>query len=215
MARPSRNTNQLLIQAARELIPETGCSGLSFRQVAKKAGVNLGMFHYHFKGREDFVRQVLSQIYEDFFSAFSLEIEGEEEAIARLRGMLLMVGKFSRDNRGLIVSLLRDLLNGDEEVSRFLKQNLGRHMRVLYKTIAQAKKEGALKDLPVPMILFHLVGSIGVPHLMADVLARAKVLNPLGLTAMVFNRTFLTDAAIATRVEFILGSVTVPTLTGG
>ncbi|MBC7946203.1 MAG: TetR/AcrR family transcriptional regulator, partial [Burkholderiales bacterium] len=49
MPRPSQNTDRRLIKAARKLLPETGCSGLNLRQVAVKAGVNLGMFHYHFK----------------------------------------------------------------------------------------------------------------------------------------------------------------------
>jgi AcrR family transcriptional regulator len=33
------------------LLPQTGCAGLSVRKVAERAGINLGMFHYHFKSR--------------------------------------------------------------------------------------------------------------------------------------------------------------------
>jgi len=48
MSRPSKNTDKLLIQAGRRLLPETGVSGLSLRRGAQEAGVNLGMFPYYF-----------------------------------------------------------------------------------------------------------------------------------------------------------------------
>ena len=55
MSRPSKNTDRLLIEAAKELIPEAGFKGLKIREVARKAGVNLGMFNYHFKTKEKFL----------------------------------------------------------------------------------------------------------------------------------------------------------------
>ena len=59
MPRPSRNIDQLLIAAALELLPNAGTSVLTIRQVCQHAGVNLGMFHYHFKTRDVFLRAVL------------------------------------------------------------------------------------------------------------------------------------------------------------
>ena len=49
MARPSQNVDQRLLEAGLALLPQTGCAGLSVRRLADHAGVNLGMFHYHFK----------------------------------------------------------------------------------------------------------------------------------------------------------------------
>ena len=62
MSRPSRNVDALLLRAGRELYPETGAAGLSIRKVAERAGVNLGMFHYHFRTKEAFVRQLLQAL---------------------------------------------------------------------------------------------------------------------------------------------------------
>ena len=59
MTRPSRNQDQLLIQAAKRLLPEMGISGMSLQRIADECGVNLGMFHYHFKTKDAFIRKVL------------------------------------------------------------------------------------------------------------------------------------------------------------
>ena len=60
--RPSRNLDRALLAAGRELFPSRGCPGLTVREVAEAAGVNLGMFHYHFKSREAFLRALLQSV---------------------------------------------------------------------------------------------------------------------------------------------------------
>ncbi len=74
MARPSRNLDRALLAAGSELFPVHGCAGLTIRQVADAAGVNIGMFHYHFGSREAFLRALLQQTYEGMFADLRLEI---------------------------------------------------------------------------------------------------------------------------------------------
>lgn len=207
MPRPSKNTDQLLIRAARDLIPETGCSGLNIRQVATNAGVNLGMFHYHFKTKGEFTHRVLLEIYEEFFKELEEETELEGSPEEKLRKALATLARFSRDQRSLLVALLRDALNGDEEVLRFAKTNLGRHFRVLISVIKECREAGRLKDISDPTALFMLVGSVGIPHLIADVLDRAKVTGPFGLKNLVFHKLLLSDDAIKKRIELAIDAV--------
>ena len=75
MSRPSHNADQRLIEAAQKMLIKTGLNRMNIRQVAAEAGVNLGMFHYHFKTKDLFIRAVLQDVYEKFFKNFSLKIE--------------------------------------------------------------------------------------------------------------------------------------------
>ena len=81
MTRPSRNVDRLLLRAGRELFPETGVAQLSVRKVAIRAGVNPGMFHYHFGNKDLFVRQLLQELYDEMFASLELA------ASARLPGV--------------------------------------------------------------------------------------------------------------------------------
>ena len=74
MPRPSRNLDHALLAAGRELFPERGCAALSVREVADAAGVNLGMFHYHFKSRDVFLRSLMQQAYEEMFTRLTAEL---------------------------------------------------------------------------------------------------------------------------------------------
>ena len=99
MSRPSRNVDQLLLQAGVALLPQTGVRGLSIRQVTEKAGVNLGMFHYHFKTKDAFVRVLLDQKYNDMFVNLQMKSTGNASAIENLRASINVLARFARDNR--------------------------------------------------------------------------------------------------------------------
>jgi AcrR family transcriptional regulator len=101
MTRPSAHLDRKLVSAARAMLPETGFSGLAVRAVARRAGVNVGMFHYHFKTKEIFLRRVLQECYEDFLQNFREAAQAPGSSRARLRRVLVSFARFARDNRVL------------------------------------------------------------------------------------------------------------------
>ncbi len=66
MVRPSQNIDQLLLDAGLALLPGTGCAGFSVRKLTQLAGVNLGMFHYHFGSKQGLYREVLARTLHDW-----------------------------------------------------------------------------------------------------------------------------------------------------
>src|SRR5512139_3049244 len=113
MPRPSRHLDRALVAAGRALLPLHGCSGLTIRQVSEAAGVNIGMFHYHFRTREAFLRAVMQSAYEEMFSRLALGIDKEASATANLRASLRVLGRFVQGNRALIARILADALGGE------------------------------------------------------------------------------------------------------
>src|SRR5438552_15674816 len=133
MPRPSRNLDQALLTAGRTLFPQRGCANLSVREVAEAAEVNLGMFHYHFKSREAFLRALMQQAYEEMFSRLTLEVGRERDAVANLRAALRVLGRFGRDNRPFLARVFSDALSGEKCAREFLRDNMPRHLGVLHR----------------------------------------------------------------------------------
>ena len=209
MARPSRNTDQALITAARKLLPKTGCTGLNLRQVAALARVNLGMFHYHFKSKENFQRKVLQAVYEDFFRQLNQELEkGTTEPSSQLAAALGALGRFSRENRALLLSLLRDALNGDPVVLDFLKQNIQRHTSLITDLICQAQAREALIDIEPPVLFVFLMITVNLPNFMTELLERSDAKKPFGRPLKEVRTLFATDEAIQQRLELALSAIT-------
>jgi len=206
MSRPSRNVDALLLTAGRELYPETGAAGLSIRKVADRAKVNLGMFHYHFRTKEQFVRQLLQAIYDEMFASLELAASAGPPVEA-LRAALNVLGRFGRDNGRLLRRLIADALAGEAVALEFLRANMPRHVRVMVALIAAAQENGTMRRMPVPQAVAFLAGSVAAPILIGGAIAERALVPALTLDLAAI---IASDAAIAERVECALVGLAVP-----
>jgi AcrR family transcriptional regulator len=210
MSRPSRNLDRALIDAARDMLPQAGFSGLKIREVARRAKVNPGMFHYHFKSREAFLARVLEEVYEDFLSTFTEAAARNGSPEARLRALLVAVAKFARDNRVFYTLMIRELLNAEPTMSGFGKANFARHIAVLAALMEECKRAGAVRKLPTPMLCMFAMGSMALPALAVTGLERNGVKTVAGEPLAKVGDLLLSDAMIAERADMVLAALRRP-----
>ncbi len=161
MARKSSQLDQKLIHVGEALLRKQGAARLSVREVAAKAGVNLGMFIYHFGNKNEFIRQILQRIY----AAFLEDLE-RMAAAEGLEAVLFRMAVFSRDNSQVVLALLGDVLSGERTVLEFLKKNFTGHFAVLRGAIVRHCQQ---KNLPLrdqDHAFRYLVGAVGIPNLL-------------------------------------------------
>ena len=210
MTRKPSQSDQKLVEAARTLLDENGFSGLKVRQVTAKAKVNLGMFHYHFKTKDEFTRRVLQDFYEKFFQGFSLESGSDAPPLERLRRALNNLGQFNRDNRRMILAMIHDALQSNQAVIRFVKVNFPRHGTVILRLIRQCQDEGALDKRPLHTVMPLLMGSLFGPNLMFGILEHVEAKTVFGMALKAFQGVLLSDDAIAQRVDIVLKGLGAP-----
>ena len=204
MARPSANTDQKLVETALKMLQEQGLSGLKLRDVAKKAGVNLGMFHYHFKTKEAFTRRVLQETYEKFFREFSLETSRQGTSLEKLRIALLTFGKFALNHRGMILGIMRDVMNKDKVVLDFVKSNIPRHGQVILGLVRQCQKDGSLRKRSLATLMPFLMGSVALPTIMLALLEHLEVKTIRFIPFAIIKRELASEKVIAARVDLAL-----------
>ena len=205
MARPSQGIDQALLRSGRELFAASGCDGLSLRALAEHAGVNLGMFHYHFKTKDNFLRVLLQQLYEEVFARIGVEAAHEGPALVRLRNALLALALFVREHRPLVARVWSDAAQGQPVARDFVRANAPRHLGLLLGLLAQAESEGALRAMSPVQRLVFVMGAVAAPMFIAPVVADIAVGPPLSedqLTTQVMS-----DAAIAARVDMALDAL--------
>ena len=205
MPRPSRNLDQVLLAAGRSLFPHRGCAGLSVREVAEIARVNLGMFHYHFKSRDAFLRALMQQAYEEMFASLTLELSLHREMPDSLRHAVRAIARWVRDNRRFIARVLADALGGETCARDFLRDNLPRHFTVLQMIILQGQKEGRIVDLPAAQVIGLCAGSVAMPILFGGALADGAEMPASAAKSL--SKALLSDAAIDQRIELALKAI--------
>ncbi len=207
MARPSRDLDRRLIETARRMLPETGLSALSVRAVARRARVNLGMFHYHFKSKRAFQRRVLQETYEDFFAVFSAAAGGPGAPRERLRRLLVAVARFVRENRVLFTLLLREVLNAQPDMTAFAKENFPRHAAVVMRLMEECRREGSVRPLPAPMLVAFAMPAMGLPNAIVTAFERNGVRTVGGRPFREFADILLSDETIEVRADMVLAAL--------
>ena len=207
MPRPSRNMDALLLKAGRELFPDRGVHGLSVRMVAERAGVNLGMFHYHFRSKQVFVQTLLQELYDDMFDKLELAA-GAPGPVEALRRALNVLGRFARDNARLLRRLMADAMAQEPLALEFLRANMPRHVGVLLGLVASAQRSGEVRDIALPQAIAFLAGSVAAPLVIGGGLRERGIL-PAGV-AGAFMQAVASDAAIAERVDCALAGLAMP-----
>ncbi|MCB4791325.1 MAG: TetR/AcrR family transcriptional regulator [Elusimicrobia bacterium] len=204
MTRPSGNVDKKLLEAAKELLPKTGFTNLSVRMVTKRAGVNLGMFNYHFKTKEAFIEKLLTETYEEFFKKFTLEAQTGKTSLEQFKNAIFAVAVFARDNRHMIAMLIEDVLLGNAKIVEFIRQNMTKHVVILVKLLRKCQKDGYLVKIPLFNILPLIAASIIGPNVIIR-LAEKHIATNLKLKFMVklISTQILSDKAINQRLKVV------------
>ncbi|NLO90808.1 MAG: TetR/AcrR family transcriptional regulator, partial [Elusimicrobia bacterium] len=201
MTRPSTDTEKRLLDAGRKLLYRNGLSGLRVRMVAREAGVNLGMFHYHFGSLDNFVKVLLRESYKGFLSRLSLDVSPGRPPRERLRSALTSLGLFIRDNRLPASALILDALSGNGKAADFIAENFTAHVGMLVALLEECKKTGVIADLPIPLLVVTVGSSLAAPALAVSGMEKAGVKKPLGITTLPeLHRILLSDQAVKLRV---------------
>ncbi len=208
MPRPSRNLDRALLAAGRELLPARGCAGLSVREVAEAAGVNLGMFHYHFKSREAFLRELLQGMYEEMFSQLSFQGAAHWGPLDNLRAALRFLGRFLRLNRPLIARVMADALCGDPIAVEFLRLNMPRHLGVMHALVVEAQARGQMRAMPPEQALAFCAAGLATPILFAGAVADSGAVPKTRAKALA--DTLASDRAIDERIDLALVALAPP-----
>lgn len=209
MARPSQQLDQALLRSGRTLYPALGCAGLSQRRLAEHAGVSPGMFHYHFASKDEFLRALLQQLYEEMYAPLAAQVAGQGPPLDRLRLALAGIARFVREHRPLIVRLVLDATAGITVAREFVRSNAPRHVGLLLQLLKDAEAAGELPPVRHPLQrMALLMGAVVAPMLMAPAIAALGL--PLGLPSGRAGRgasvetQVTSDAAIAERIELAL-----------
>ena len=162
--RPSRNLDRALLAAGRELLPERGCAGLSVREVADAAGVNLGMFHYHFKiARGVPARADAAGLRGDVRAAHAASVARTREPDAKpARRAARAWGASCATTGRFLARVLADALCGEPMRARIPARQPAAPPRACCSARSpQAQQEGAPRRCRVPQVIGLCAGSAG------------------------------------------------------
>jgi AcrR family transcriptional regulator len=207
MARPASGSDLKLKTAGRRLLLEKGITGLNVREVCRQSGVNTGMFHYYFGSREEFLHEVLKEMYAEFMVHFKAGVSSAGTPRARLKSALVEVGRFALGMRKAMPMFFADMLHGKKEAFSFFQGNFTEHIRYIAALAEECRPESRVKGRSTPFVVGALLPVMVFPMLAGALMERngVKALGGIGLEKL--RDEFFSEEGIAERAEIALRGI--------
>ncbi|HKJ24320.1 MAG TPA: TetR/AcrR family transcriptional regulator, partial [Myxococcota bacterium] len=168
-----------ILAAALDAFSERGFDGATTREIAARAGVNLGLLQYYFEGKENLWRAAVDRAFEQIRETFEGVLDGAADEDARTRLLIRTWVRFVAE-RPEFVRLMHDEGKHDGPRMRWL---VDEHVRPLYQTIRalleRARQAGRL-PAHVDALHFHyiLVGAVALIFHQAEECKRLTGVDP-------------------------------------
>ena len=162
-------TRQKLLDTGLTIATDKGLRGLTMRELAAAAEVNLGTFVYHFGNRDAFIDELVELWYAPLFDEHkAVAARGTyPSALATFEATMVAVIALVARQRSFINHLFGDALAGESAAQRFLLSLPRRHPLLLLEQVQKAQAEGALvAGNPLQLMIF-IMGSVGLPLVIA------------------------------------------------
>lgn len=147
-----------ILEGTLEVVQRQGLAGLSMEAVAKAAGVAIGTVYIYFESKE----ALLNALYLDTKRAFARTVlEGAEEGEPVRPAFMRMCVAYLRwvaENRAAML-FLHQFRNSPYLHEQTLEAT-SRTMEPLHALLERGKAEGLLKDLPTPLMVTFIAGTL-------------------------------------------------------
>jgi AcrR family transcriptional regulator len=161
MSRPSQNIDVKLIDLGKKRMIQCGIANLSIRSICVDAGINLGMFYYYFKTKENFVKVLFESFNEDLRNYWRKESEGISNPIEKLKKALFLTAYLIKEKRGIIENIFKDFDFRNKAYIQFMKE-MHASWHIFYAALIETcKKNHSLDaDMENDQIIAILTGSV-------------------------------------------------------
>lgn len=145
MARPSQNIDKKLLEIGKKRLMSQGISGISIRSMCMESGINLGMFHYYFKSKENYIRILFKSMIDDLNAYWVKESAGLTTYKEKLKKVLFLNAKIMKEERGTMETIIRSIDIFDEFYVQLRKEMHKRFNDFHNEIIDGCKEEGYLQ----------------------------------------------------------------------
>ncbi|MDR2425933.1 MAG: TetR/AcrR family transcriptional regulator [Endomicrobium sp.] len=161
MVRPSQNLNKKLIELGKEKIISYGIANLSIRQICLDGKINLGMFYYYFKSKENFIKAILRSLNNDLAAIWIVQSEKLSSSVEKLKKVLLINVKMIREKHGMIETLIKDTNIFDKFYVEIGKEMYSSWIKFYSNLINECKNDGYLdKNIDTDILIAIITGAV-------------------------------------------------------
>jgi AcrR family transcriptional regulator len=153
------NERQLeIIEAAGEILTESGIAGLTTKNLASKMGFSESALYRHFKGKHEIVLTMLKYLAKNMDERLTNSIKASDSPDEKLKAVFNNQFEFFKKNPHFLVAIFSDgLLEESKSVNEAILQIMSTKRNHLLKIIQEGQKQMQFTDTLSADDLVHII----------------------------------------------------------
>lgn len=153
-----RNTEELIIEAAKKIFVQRGLAGARMQDIADEAGINKAMLHYYYRSKEKLFEIIFDEAFGKVIgqlgSIVTQDMPVKEKIIALVDSY---IGNLSQTPY-LPLFILNEVNQNPERIVQKLKSQVAfPNMMVFLKEIVEAGKKGIIREVSPVQLFMNLL----------------------------------------------------------
>lgn len=202
-----KNTETVIIEAARDVFIEKGYDGARMAEIAEKAGINKALLHYYYRSKEklfDLVfGQVLKTVFKEIDSAWSGDSDLEDKIFKFVSSYIRILSK----NPFVPYFMLNTIIRYPDKFETFLNKispnlilNINEKFSMIEKTINEESDKDKIKRIDAKELVINILSLTIFPIIAKPVISAVMKINDDEYQKMLDER--------ARRItEFVMSSI--------
>jgi AcrR family transcriptional regulator len=147
-----------IIEAAGEILTESGITGLTTKNLAAKMGFAESALYRHFKGKEEIILTMLKYLATDMDSRLTNSAKDIESPEEKLKAVFNNQFEFFKKNPHFLVAIFSDgLLEESKDINEAILQIMGTNRKHLLQIIRQGQEQNQFTNALSADELVHLI----------------------------------------------------------
>ena len=176
-AKNTSNTEEQILEAAREVFIEKGMDGARMQEIADRAGINKALLHYYFRSKEKLFFTIFKKLIHTLFKQVNQNLRDEDD-------LFIFIDRF--------VHSYIALLSKNQYLPNFILNEINRNHENFVQIIETSELDKSkLERLVNKSIAEGKITPISLENLMVDILALC--IFPVAGKPIIFNYLFQGD----------------------
>ncbi len=160
---PDMSKEELILNAASEVIVEKGLAGTRMQEIANRAGINKTLLHYYFRSKENIYRKIVERVFAGFFDQIETAMTSDDSFPVALRRFIDGIFAVMVANPRVPLFMMQELAQGGKTVQDILTTTLGRQRLTLpqrlFGLISREQEAGEIGPVSPFQFMVTLLGS--------------------------------------------------------
>ncbi len=171
MATADKNTEKIILEAAKIVFLEKGFDGSRMQEIADKAGINKALLHYYFRSKEKMFDAIFQEAFQQFIPHVAEIMSSDKSLLKKIELFVETYITMLSEHPHLPIFILHEINRRPEQLVNTIK-NFGIQPELLIESIQKEIKKGAIRKIDPRQLIVNMIGLCIFPFAARPIIQR-------------------------------------------